>query len=350
MRMVIPAPEDARAGGPGPDGAVSPRQREETAAACGEPCKICDTTVDNHVHLATEQMFGMGGVFRYLECARCGCLQLLNVPDDLDRYYPPGYYSFDAPPAYSRRQLLRSIRTAIALRLGSRVRFLFREHVTPYWLTFFTGRAGLRSRILDVGSGSGGLLAELRHQGFRHLLGVDPYIEQDIEHSSGFWVLKRSLNEVEGPFDFILFNHSLEHMDQPQLVFDQMRRLLAPDGTILIRTPLADSSAWRRYRQQWVQLDAPRHLMVHTRSSINILAARADLRIMRILCDSTAFQFWGSEQYQMGISLESDASYLRNPARAPFSPQALEAFARDAERLNAAGDGDQAAIWLAPAR
>jgi hypothetical protein len=47
-----------------------------------------------------------------------------------------------------------------------------------------------------------------------------------------------------------------------------------------------------------VQLDAPRHLFLHTRKSFGLLAARAGLQIEKWFCDSTSFQFWGSELYQ----------------------------------------------------
>ena len=66
----------------------------------GEPsadqiaCAICDNRHGNSIHLAREMMFGLRESFRYLECAACGCVQLLEVPDDFATYYPPTYYSF----------------------------------------------------------------------------------------------------------------------------------------------------------------------------------------------------------------------------------------------------------------
>ena len=297
------------------------KQQEDYDRSSATACEVCGNTYGNRRHVAREQMFGIGDDFCYLECAVCGCLQLLDVPDDLSGFYPHGYYSFDEPPRHSRRQLLRTLRTALALRLGPRRSdFLFREGVAPYWLTLLSGSVGVRSRILDVGSGSGGLLVELQHQGFRHLLGLDPYIEADVEYPSGVCVLRQSLDVVEGTFDFIILNHSFEHMSEPQAVFNQIGNVLAPNGTALVRTPLADSLAWQRYGCDWVQLDAPRHLFVHTRRSIEILATKAHLRVIRVLYDSGAFQFWGSEQYRMGIPLESDRSYLRNPEDCVFRP------------------------------
>ncbi len=32
-------------------------------------------------------MFGLRSEFRYMACSQCGCLQLLDVPDDLSAFY-----------------------------------------------------------------------------------------------------------------------------------------------------------------------------------------------------------------------------------------------------------------------
>jgi len=48
------------------------------------------------------------------------------------------------------------------------------------------------SKILDIGCGAGNLLLELRELGFIHLVGIDPYIEKDIEYKNGVKILKRT--------------------------------------------------------------------------------------------------------------------------------------------------------------
>ena len=35
--------------------------------------------------------------FNTLECANCGCLQIIETPKDLSRFYPTEYYSFQKP-------------------------------------------------------------------------------------------------------------------------------------------------------------------------------------------------------------------------------------------------------------
>jgi len=43
-------------------------------------CRICGNSVGNKTHAAREMMFGMRDVFHYLECASCGCVQLVDTP------------------------------------------------------------------------------------------------------------------------------------------------------------------------------------------------------------------------------------------------------------------------------
>jgi hypothetical protein len=134
-------------------------------------------------------------------------------------------------------------------------------------------------------------------------------------------------------------HHSLEHIrDQPAIV----RRLSEHqpvDGHLLIRTPLADSFAAQEYGSDWVQLDPPRHLVVHTPTSLRRLLESAGYTLVRHWRDSTGFQFWGSELYRRGLTLAD----FRTPAHdgGLFSAEQLHAFEVRAAELNAAECGDQ---------
>jgi len=202
------------------------------------------------------------------------------------------------------------------------------------------------SQLLDVGSGVGHTLFSLRGLGFERLIGVDPFITRSIRFPGGITVLKKQINEVEGKFDYVVLNHSIEHMDEPLNVLKDVRRLLAPGGQVLISTPIASSFASREYGVNWVQLDAPRHLFVHSVKSIEHMAKQAGLRIIEAVYESTEFQFWGSEQYRAGIPLHDKRSYARSPKRSMFSAKEILGFRRRAAELNRAHDGDEASLYL----
>jgi hypothetical protein len=137
-------------------------------------------------------------------------------------------------------------------------------------------------------------------------------------------------------------------MARPALVLEQLRKRLTARGVVIIRVPVADSWAWRTYGTDWVGLDAPRHLFIHTQRSIDILAARARFAVSRVFFDSHALQFWGSEQYRRGIPLRDPRSYGENPNTDLFTAGEIRAFERRARHLNRQHNGDSAGFVLRP--
>ncbi|MDT0633170.1 class I SAM-dependent methyltransferase [Rubrivirga sp. S365] len=315
-------------------------------------CRVCGAPGPHPALVAREMMYGTRERFEYFACAVCGCLQIAHVPADLSAYYPADYYSFGAEAPGPLRRLAKRQRLRHALGLPSLGgALLTRRYGAPYvgrWLAPL--RPALDSRILDVGSGAGHVLFELRDAGFTSLTGADPYAPDEVD-SGGVRILQQSIHEVEGTFDLVMLHHTFEHLADPAETLASAERLLRSGGQVLLRIPVADSYAFRTYGAAWVQLDAPRHLFLHTRDSIGRLAAGAGLEVRAVTCDSSAFGLWGSEQYRQDIALRDPRSYEVDPAASPFSPADVEAFERQAAALNRAGHGDQACFTLArPAR
>ena len=124
------------------------------------------------------------------------------------------------------------------------------------------------------------------------------------------------------------------------------KNLVKDTGRIVIRIPIVPSLVWHKYGTNWVQFDAPRHLYLHTRESVNILAQKAGLRCENIQCDSGAFQFIGSEQLKEGIVLNDERSWLRSREKSIFSDKDVKFFRRQAKKLNRSGEGDVVVITL----
>ena len=177
---------------------------------------------------------------------------------------------------------------------------------------------GVDSAILDVGCGAGKLLHKLRNDGFRDLHGVDPYLPAEV-HEPGLRIVRRQVSEMDGAYDLVMLHHSLEHIPDQVQALREAARLARPTGTVLVRIPVADSWAWRHYGVDWVQLDALRHLYLHTRRSLETVAAAAGLRLARVLHDSEPLQFWGSELYRRDIPLLEPAT-LKPPRISVTSP------------------------------
>jgi SAM-dependent methyltransferase len=206
------------------------------------------------------------------------------------------------------------------------------------------------SKILDIGCGSGNLLRVLKRNGFKNLLGIDKYIKEDVKYENGLEIQKAVIQEVEGKWDLVLFNHSLEHMPDQLETLQVVSELLTKEGICLINLPTVSSYAWKNYRTNWVQLDAPRHFYLHSVESLTILSEKARLRLRDIFYNSTAFQFWGSELYVRGIPLSSCSYYYKNPSDSIFPEAKIRMFNRRAKKLNQTSQGDQAAFYFAWAK
>ncbi len=304
--------------------------------------------------MAREMMFGLRDTFEYIRCATCGALSLVRSPDDLGRYYPPDYYSFDTTVLKLRRSPVMSAkraRAAVLLRVPPSIRARLIAATRAPTLFGWLGGLGLTpgSRIVDVGSGNGILLASFAREGFTRLLGIDPYLDDDATLGP-IKLRKLTIDELAGRWDLLMFNHSLEHVPDPAATLQRARARLAPGGAILVRIPLADGCAARHYGENWVGIDAPRHTLVPTHETMKILARRTGLRIKRVFYDTHAMHFWGSEQYLRDIPLLDDRSHCVDPAKSIFRATDIAHWEAKCQTLNQEGGADAAGFLLTAAR
>ena len=57
-------------------------------------CRICGNSGNNTSYIAREMMFGFRDEFEYFQCSKCECLQIIEIPKNLHKYYPSNYCSF----------------------------------------------------------------------------------------------------------------------------------------------------------------------------------------------------------------------------------------------------------------
>lgn len=327
-------------------------------------CRVCENAKSNRDFYVREMMFGYREVFRYFQCLNCGCLQIKDFPKNMSKYYPPNYYSLSSVKTNStksgnpQRRYLQIKRNEAAIlnrgiigRLLCQVFPMDKDWIsTIYQLLDFkqlaNRRLSFKTRILDVGCGNGSLLCALQSIGFRNLLGVDPFIKNEIFYNKGVRILKGWLNDIDEVFDLIMFHHSFEHIPDPLDTLNSVYGSLSKTGLCIIRIPTVSSYAWQKYGTNWVQLDAPRHLFLHSIKSMKLLFKKAGLKLENVVYDSTDFQFWGSEQYLQDISLLSDASYMIDPSNSIFSSDEIEYFRYMAKYLNHRKLGDQAVFYV----
>lgn len=324
-------------------------------------CRICGESGRFSTFLGREMMFGTKEEFEYFQCGSCDCLQISEIPLNLGRYYPPNYYSLKPKKSRSygwlERLLLKErFRNAIFNR-GYRLNKVLQSFTRMPDLRVdknipvveLLKRADVKSfsaRFLDVGCGTrSAWLLNLQTMGFKNLFGVDPFIDQEVRDNN-IVIHKNQLSELSGSFDVITFHHSLEHIPDQIDALRRVSQLLNPGGTIIIRIPTVSSYAWRHYGTNWVEMDPPRHLFLHSKKSIKRLGEVAGLWLHSSACDSLAFEFYGSEQYLRGIPLTDEKSYWKNENTDIFTTDEIQAFMRLAERVNKNGECGRACFFF----
>ena len=308
-------------------------------------CKICANSLNNKTHIVQERMLGIRESFNYMECGNCGCLQLSDPPKEMGKYYPTDkYYSFAIS---SLSPFKKKVKTFM---IGQLMKYYTGALSVPgYFLSLFyhfkkhygwvknLKSIPTTASILDIGSGSGKYLLELDHIGFHNITGIDPYNSEVLHLNKDIIIYNKQLSEIDQTFDFIMMNHSLEHIEDQHLVFSQLFKLLNPNGKILIRIPVMGGESWRKYNINWFQIDAPRHYFLHTLKSFEILAHKHGFQTQSVDFDSNDYQFIFSEQYTKN-KIMSDPYF--------FNKQEIKAFRKRADYLNSINDGDQASFII----
>ena len=166
-------------------------------------CLWCHATTAARTFTARERLFGMEGEWEYAECGACGSLQMLQPPDDLQRYYPREYDAYNTLPDAYYRGLLGVVRTwrdrtvAIGKGLLGRLVLLLHPQQDPRVRSIRLLNLLPDARVLDVGCGSGLLLLIMHQVGFRNVEGIDPYYPSEQPIGGKVRVYRRTLHEQD---------------------------------------------------------------------------------------------------------------------------------------------------------
>ena len=245
-------------------------------------CKICDNKKNNRKIIIREWMMNTNKKFNYFQCSKCGCIQILKIPKNLNDFYPKNYYSMSEEFS-NEKGIKKKIKIKIfksALKGGFFYKFIsFFTSFTK--LNFFKYiKINKKSKILDVGCGKGSIIYYLNDVGYKKTIGIDTFLDENkIRYLNGATIYKKKLEDLNEKFDLIFLSHSFEHMEKPLEVLKKLSKLLNKNGCLIINIPIADSYAYKKYKEHWFQLDAPRHLFIHTKKSMEILTKKVNLKI-----------------------------------------------------------------------
>lgn len=319
-------------------------------------CEICGADQLTDLY-PMEMMHGKEGPFHYVRCLACESVYQPNRLSDYGRYYPNSYYSFQYQEPRTLSARLRQIKRRWRNRYyyfseGLIGRLLARARPCP--TNHLSRHVRLRHdmAILEIGCGTGELLHEIADLGIRRVVGIDPFVPNDIAYKNGARVLKAAISDLpqrlgEEKFDLIMFNHALEHSPTPLEDLTRVADFLRADGEILIRVPIPDSEIARQYGIHWWSLDAPRHIYLFSAKGMALIAKKCGLRVKRIHYEGTIDDYLASEQHKAGISLLDKNSYVVTGTPGRFTPLQLKSYESAIADQNKAGTAAQAGFVLA---
>lgn len=314
-------------------------------------CRICNGEL-KPPFLVKEMRHGFRTEFEYAECNECNSLQILEFPKDLSVYYPSSYYSYEKMRVKFQGLLKRKVKAIYAdYYINGKKGFFFNLlnkyfGAGPLWIFDTVEDISRDSSILDVGTGGGRLLISFASYGFKNLKGIDPFLPKEITYSNGIQVLKKDLKEIEEKFDVILFNHVFEHVVDIDSTIDAAYKNLNENGTLIINIPVSDSAVYKKYKENWVALDAPRHLHLFSVEAFENYVSKHGFYVKKKAHISNAFSYLGSEQYKKDIALEDEISFKNNFDKSIFTNSDKEHFENMAKEDNRKGESDVVIFYL----
>jgi SAM-dependent methyltransferase len=263
-----------------------------------------------------DRLHGTPGAFTVAICDACGSGLTFPVVGEqaLAAFYPSDYNAYALPP----NPVMRAAATA-----------LFRWR---YWRAL--RRAPLATllcrppgRLLDVGGGRGDLGVVLRPHGWRVTL-IDPAAaacaearERGVDSYAG--TLTSLPDRVDGPFDAVVFQHSLEHVVDPAADLVVACGLLAEGGLVIVTLPNFASWQRRRFGEDWFHLDLPRHRAHLTSGGLRALLQRTGFERVEVTTSTSADGLPMSVHYRLrGRPPRGAARYAMTAATllaAPFT-------------------------------
>jgi len=130
------------------------------------------------------------------------------------------------------------------------------------------------ARILDVGFGTGHFMDMAIAAGWKPA-GVDSdSVVVEKARSRGHDVSLGGIEVYAGQqdvFDAITMSHVIEHVHKPVRALEIAYELLKPGGYIMVDTPNLDSMGLEFFGSNWRGLEVPRHLVIFSWDSMNIL-------------------------------------------------------------------------------
>ena len=143
-----------------------------------------------------------------------------------------------------------------------------------------------QTEVLDVGCAVGTFLLHLNKKYNCKIHGVDfkeDLSYPDFDKINFYEGLFYEQKIPENSFDLVTMWHFFEHDYDPNKSLEMAKKVLKPDGKLIIEIPRLDSLTYRIFRNKWPGIQAPQHTALYTKQSILKMLEKNDLVVEEYL-------------------------------------------------------------------
>ena len=226
-------------------------------------CINCGESIWVPMWRSTPLDYADKSVYQVKQCKRCGLARTFPFPEknEIALSYGRGAYNPVKKLGVKALEVLAKVSERIKLRR----------------LSYLTqGR-----NLLDVGSGNGRFVRVANDQGW-NAYGYEPYQEASVPPKYRDRFFRGRLGDLplkEGAVDVVTMWHVLEHIPDPQMALQSVRKYLKEDGVLLIAVPNIQSFLVKVARGWWYHLDVPRHLWHFSPESVSATLVSAGYEV-----------------------------------------------------------------------
>ena len=140
-----------------------------------------------------------------------------------------------------------------------------------------------KGNLLDIGAGTGDFLFTAKQNGWE-TIGVEPS-EKAKGNAIGKGIkFSDSTQDLEShSFDVITMWHVLEHIPNLEIQIKELKRLVKPNGTIIIAVPNFKSYDANYYGKFWAAFDVPIHFWHFSKKAIQLLFQKENIKLEKVL-------------------------------------------------------------------
>lgn len=231
-----------------------------------EQCPICKSGIFNNFMICKDYSVSQES-FAIVQCKKCH-FKFTNPrpsPASLPQYYKSDSYISHTNKGNNFINIAYKI--ARHFTINKKINFIktFHDH----------------GNILDYGCGTGMFIERAKNKGW-NVLGIEPSEEARAQISSKMQpFVYSSIKDIKLKkyFHIITLWHVIEHISDLQDTLKKLKKLMHPEGKIIIAVPNCESWDAQHYKEHWAAYDVPRHLYHFTQSSMGNLLSQYKLKL-----------------------------------------------------------------------